>query len=233
MNLLEANCTTFAPADTDQPDASGNGADRPAPSRPQRISIVDPDIRRRATVTHFLSGHGIQAMPFDTVNELLRFHRDDVPVLIADLDDQLEDLVRGMKASGHWMPVIVYCETIAVPRVVTAIRRGAIGYLTWPFPVGELNDALDGALNLRAKPSGIDRAEIMAANRIARLSQRERQVLLGVVRGFTSRMIGERLGISHRTVEKHRENMQIKLEVRTTSDAIRLATDARLEDMDG
>ncbi len=201
------------------------------PMRIPRVSVIDHDARRRAVVSHFLSGNGVHAMPFDSVAELLRYQRDDIPVLMIDADMEMDALVRGMRTSGHWMPVIAYAEEIRVSRVVRAIRRGAVGYLAWPFALEELAEALDGALDDHARPASIDRAQIVAANRIARLSLRERQVLLGIMQGHTSRTIGEMLGISHRTVEKHRENLQIKLEVQSTSDAIRIATDARLEEL--
>lgn len=46
------------------------------------------------------------------------------------------------------------------------------------------------------------------------LGEREREVLLLVAEGFSSRQIGEKLCISTRTVEKHRANIICKLNIK-------------------
>jgi DNA-binding CsgD family transcriptional regulator len=67
-----------------------------------------------------------------------------------------------------------------------------------------------------------------AADRILSLSQRERQVLDRLVEGRPSKTIAQELGISVRTVELHRVRLLNRLNVRTTAEAVRLATLASL-----
>ena len=67
-----------------------------------------------------------------------------------------------------------------------------------------------------------------AANRISSLPLRERQVLDGMAEGRLNKEIAARLGISVRTVEDHRARLLDRLEVRTTAEAVRLATLASL-----
>jgi DNA-binding NarL/FixJ family response regulator len=67
-----------------------------------------------------------------------------------------------------------------------------------------------------------------AARSLAQLTARERQVLVGVAQGHTNREIALQLGISHRTVESHRENLMKKLGVRTVAGLTRLALEAGL-----
>lgn len=55
------------------------------------------------------------------------------------------------------------------------------------------------------------------------LSQREREVLAGVMRGCTNKQIGTELGISHRTVEIHRARLMRKLHVTTLVDLLAVA----------
>jgi DNA-binding NarL/FixJ family response regulator len=57
------------------------------------------------------------------------------------------------------------------------------------------------------------------------LSLREREVMQLTVEGYTSREVGERLGISPRTVEKHRENIKDKLGIQTLIDMVRFAAE--------
>src|SRR6201996_364542 len=76
---------------------------------------------------------------------------------------------------------------------------------------------------------GEERVEPLdAANRILSLSPRERQVLDGLIEGRLSKTIAHDLGISARTVEVHRARMLVRLDVRTTAEAVRLATLASL-----
>jgi DNA-binding NarL/FixJ family response regulator len=61
------------------------------------------------------------------------------------------------------------------------------------------------------------------ADRLDLLTDREREVMQLTAEGLTSREIGERLFISHRTVEKHRQNMMAKLELHNTAEVVQFA----------
>ena len=76
----------------------------------------------------------------------------------------------------------------------------------------------------RSRPSGKRRE---AAERIASLSQREREVLDGLVEGKANKMIAYDLGISVRTIEVYRANVMSKLRVKSLSELVRLAIGAR------
>jgi RNA polymerase sigma factor (sigma-70 family) len=65
--------------------------------------------------------------------------------------------------------------------------------------------------------------------RLDRLTPREREVMMGVVKGRTSREIAEDLGISHRTVETHRERVMAKLRMRSVADLTRFVVELGLE----
>jgi DNA-binding NarL/FixJ family response regulator len=60
------------------------------------------------------------------------------------------------------------------------------------------------------------------------LTAREREVLRGIVRGQTNKEIAAALGISHRTVETHRESLMRKLRIRTVAGLTRFALEAGL-----
>lgn len=63
---------------------------------------------------------------------------------------------------------------------------------------------------------------------LARLTQRERQVLLLLAHGHTHSEIGVQLGISIKTVETHRARLSEKLGLKSRADLVRLALDAGL-----
>ncbi len=53
---------------------------------------------------------------------------------------------------------------------------------------------------------------------VVKLTRRERQIAMLIVEGLTNKQIGQRLGISHRTIEAHRSRMMEKVGAKTTAE---------------
>ena len=85
-----------------------------------------------------------------------------------------------------------------------------------------------GALNRHAQDSNRDLERGIIEERIAALSQRQRQVLLGLVAGHPNKTIAFDLGISPRTVEIYRANVMTKMQAKSLSDLVRMALVAGL-----
>jgi FixJ family two-component response regulator len=194
----------------------------------RHIILVDEDLRRRATISHYLSGRGIHVEPFETVTELSDHWPRQGLILVHDLDDTIPALTQRLVQSGNWLPVVAFGEKPQPRRIVDAILGGAIDYLAWPFDDDELTATLETAEE-RAESVGHTRLrEAVARSRIERLTPREREVLTGMAAGHSNRSIAEQLSISPRTVEIHRANMLTKIGATHTSDAIRIAIEAAL-----
>ena len=194
----------------------------------RHIILVDEDLRRRAMISHYLSGHGVHVEPFETVSELSGHWPRQGLILVHDAGDTIPALTQRLVQSGNWLPVVAFGEQPPPRRIVEAILGGAIDYLAWPFDDGELTTTLDSA-EQRAENVGHTRLrEAVARSRIERLTPREREVLTGMAAGHSNRSIAEHLSISPRTVEIHRANMLTKIGATHTSDAIRIAIEAAL-----
>jgi len=61
-----------------------------------------------------------------------------------------------------------------------------------------------------------------------RLTPRERQVLSLVAHGYTSKGIGDKLGISPRTAETHRVNIGRRLGLRNVAQMVRYAIENKI-----
>jgi len=121
--------------------------------------------------------------------------------------------------------------------VLESVRAGASGYLLKDTAATELRGAIRAvqrgdsyfsppvASRLSAAVRG-DLPGAAHARALARLSAREREVLVGVSRGHTNKQIAQDLGISHRTVESHRESLMRKLGLRTVAELTRLALES-------
>jgi DNA-binding NarL/FixJ family response regulator len=117
--------------------------------------------------------------------------------------------------------------------VLESIRAGADGYLLKDSAAIELRQAI------RAVHRGDEYFSAPIAQRLRTttahghgdgvsgpldvLTAREREVLVGIALGRTNKEIAAELGISHRTVETHRESLMRKLGIRTVAGLTKLA----------
>jgi len=133
------------------------------------------------------------------------------------------DLLRRLRERKISVPVIVITGHGDIPLAVEAMRIGAIDFLEKPFDDEVLIASVKAALKQKegeVKRHG-ERAEI--DGRLAALSNRERDVLDGLVAGRANKQIAYDLGISPRTVEIYRANLMSKMKAGSLSDLVRMA----------
>lgn len=164
------------------------------------------------------TGDGLEAFP------LVEEHRPDLLVLDLGLP-HLNGLnvlrkIQARDVSPQSVVLSMYSDETYVRK---AFELGASGYVLKGAPLDELAAALRTALDGdRYLSSGLPEDLIEPArtpdaepdDRYDRLTEREREVLHLTAEGYTSSEVGDRLCISPRTVEKHRENIQRKLDLR-------------------
>lgn len=128
---------------------------------------------------------------------------------------------------GSRSPVIFITGQGKIPMVVRAMKCGAVDFIEKPFDDDRLLSSIRSALALAARRNR-HQATIEAAQRIATLSRRERQVLDGLMAGQANKALARDFGLSVRTVEVHRARMLERLGTRSLAEAIRLAVIATL-----
>ena len=126
------------------------------------------------------------------------------------------------------LPVIVITGHGDISTAVAAMKGGAVDFIEKPFDDKRLFASIEAALANSGRGRKDREAVVEAAERIATLSPRERQVLYALVAGRPSKVIAHDLGISVRTVEVHRARMLERLGTRRLAEAIRLAVLADL-----
>jgi two-component system response regulator FixJ len=133
------------------------------------------------------------------------------------------DLLRRLKELKIAVPVIIMTGHGDVPLAVEAMKIGAADFLEKPFDDEELLASVRAALRQRDGEARrhVERAEIEA--KLAALSNRERDVLGGLVAGRANKQIAFDLGISPRTVEIYRANLMNKMQAGSLSDLVRMA----------
>lgn len=133
------------------------------------------------------------------------------------------DLLRRLQELKIGMPVIVITGHGDVPLAVEAMKIGALDFLEKPFDDQVLLTSVRSALMRQDGNTKrhTERAEI--ESKLAALSNRERDVLGGLVAGRANKQIAYDLGISPRTVEIYRANLMNKMQAGSLSDLVRMA----------
>ena len=133
------------------------------------------------------------------------------------------DLIQAITATRYECPVIGVLTVPDMNLAVACLRQGAADVVVRTDLPDTLSEAVVKAGQvLELRQSLFDQA---ARDRSAldQLSARERDILKAVASGITSKVIAERLGLSVRTVEAHRNTMVAKLQSGTTAGAIAMA----------
>ena len=125
----------------------------------------------------------------------------------------------------------MYSDEPSPEKIVNAMLEGALDYLQFPFEPKLLDTAVARLSSEGERRAEQDRRRAHAKAAVEELSARELEVLASMVQGNSNKEIAQELGISPRTVEIHRGNMMRKLRARSTSDAIRLAVYAGLDEV--
>ena len=154
------------------------------------------------------------------------------------------EVARELREGGQDVRILVLSMHDDPEYVLQAVRAGADGYVLKDVAPAELRDAVravhEGREYFTARVTqqisvGL-REEIEAEQlrrRVDSLTNRETEVLLLVAEGLTNRETGERLEISARTVETHRERLMGKLRIRNVAGLTRFVVENGLDRGDG
>jgi two-component system, LuxR family, response regulator FixJ len=196
-------------------------------SAERRIFVVDDDSDVRDSLAALLSSAGHVTETFDSAAKFLSHARPGLHgCVIADIRmpdmDGLE-LQKELVRRALPLSVIFITGYADVPLAVRAMKAGAIDFLEKPFDQAALLASIGRALKA-GKPSEMQRAATKEVEeRVATLTERERQVLDLIVEGNSNKVIAYHLTISPRTVELHRANVMDKMHARNVAELVRTA----------
>ena len=191
------------------------------------IFVVDDDAGVRESLVMLLRIGGYRAEAFESA---VRFLADARPkagdCLIADIRMPEMDgltLQQELIRRGSKLPMIVVTGHGDVPMAVQAMKAGAVDFLEKPFAREPLVAAVKRALDEAAGSPASDEAQQALTDRLALLTEREREVYERVVTGKQSKEIAFELGTSPRTIEVHRARVMHKMQARNVQDLVRMA----------
>lgn len=194
------------------------------------VYIIDDDEGVRDSLTLVLQSAGIPARSFADARDFLhQFEPAQPGCLLLDLRmpgmSGLE-LQQALAERAARLPIIMISGHGNVPVAVEAMRLGALDFFEKPFDVDRLIERVRECLTLESERRRDEDRHENAAQSIATLTPREREVFDLLVQGAMNKTVAARLKISVRTVEVHRANIMSKLEAANVSDLVRLALEA-------
>jgi PAS domain S-box-containing protein len=196
------------------------------------VGVQTSEVRKLASHVRSL---GYRARTFDSAAAFLEIAAILAPgCVLMDLRKARDaglSIPRELKARSIALPTIALdAPATGAAAAVAAMKAGAVDYVAMADDTkfqAALSDAMaecHGAM----RPTTRDEN---AGARIARLTPREREVLVGLVNGGTNKIIGQTLGISPRTVELHRAQVMNRLNARTLSEVLQIAHSAGIVPM--
>ena len=205
----------------------GGIAEDVSPDDERQIYVVSANAAEARHLAALVRSTGYRVRIFESASAFL----DIAPVLapgcvLVDIRaSRLKNLsiARELKARSIALPTIVLDGLAAdVVSAVAAMKAGAIDYLTVADDEVLRNTLANAMAECQgsAKPTTRDEK---AASRVARLTPREREVLLHLVEGGTNKSIGQKLGISPRTVELHRAQVMHRLNANSLTELLQIA----------
>lgn len=193
------------------------------------VFVIDGDVRRRDELALVLGRASIRFQLFSgEVDLMASIGADAAGCVLAEWhapapgnESELR-LVRRLKQKGLALPVIYFGSPETPGEVRLTFRSGATDFLFDPVDPDELVARIGEAFSVDRQRATVYRRSRQRESLFGALTRREREVASLAAQGHDNQLIGQRLGISHRTVEVHKSRLMKKLGARSLADLIRL-----------
>ena len=194
---------------------------------PLTVYVIDDDAAVRDSIALMLGLAGYRTSVFADAEAFLAAWKEDwIGCVVADVrlpgmsGVELQDVLRRRGAA---LPFVVITAHGDVPTARAAFRSKAVDFLEKPFDSVQLCAAIETAFALEQRRIQRHDNRRADAEKLGRLTAREREVLEQAAQGLHAKEIAAALGISPRTVEVHKTRIMEKLGVRNVAELVRFA----------
>ena len=192
------------------------------------VRVVDADLAHCSAMSFMLESKGWTVAAYNSAKEFLINDKPGQPgCLILDVNmpemTGLE-LQEHLNQQGNTVPIIFLTSYGDIDMAVNALHSGAADFLQKPVKSEKLLASVEKAATASvtlAEPLRVMSQE-EAKQKLSLITEREIQILKLTSLGLSSRAVGERLGISDRTVESHRASAGKKLQLHTKEEILQL-----------
>jgi len=197
------------------------------------VYIIDDDRLARESLQWLIESAGLPVRVFDSGLDFLERVEPSMGGCVL-LDVRMPD-INGMevyarlKQMGILLPVIIVTGHADVAMAVRAMKAGAYDLIEKPYNDALMLERVQSAISADQQRRRDQQRVSDIKARAAQLTPREQEVLHYVLRSTQNKIIAAKLGISIKTVELHRANLMSKMQARTSTELVRLALIAGLD----
>ncbi|MEO1201661.1 MAG: response regulator transcription factor [Pseudomonadota bacterium] len=197
-----------------------------APDTAPTVFVVDDDPAIRFAMQALMDSVGLSHEIFGSGDDFLAAVDDERAGCLV-LDIRMPglgglELQQELLNRGNTLPIIFITGHGDVPMAVEAMQKGAVDFIQKPFRDQDLLDRIGEALKADREQREARSANAVVAERVAKLTNREREVFDLVVTGKPNKVIAYELGVSQRTVEIHRARVMEKMQARSLADLVKM-----------
>lgn len=191
------------------------------------VYLIDDDDDVRDALTLLLRTMGFAVQPFAGVQAFLeRPNLRQDGCIVADIrmpGTSGLQLLERMASEAERMPIVIVTGHGDVAACRRAFKAGAVDFLTKPIDEQVLLEAIEAGFAQLDERSRVHAARAGREAQLARLTQREREILDLIAEGLSTKEIARVLAVSPRTVETHRANIAEKLGAGSVAEMVRIA----------
>ena len=191
------------------------------------IFIVDDDPSVRKSLTRVVTSAGYAVESYASAQEFMARAPYGGPCCMV-LDVRMPgltgpDLQAALAGSGHRVPIVFITGHGDISMSVKAMKAGAVDFLTKPFDVESLLEAIQRAVAKDVTDLTEESRTAEVLDRVKRLTPREMEIFALVVTGMLNKQIAAELGITEKTVKVHRARVMEKMRAGSVAELVRLA----------
>lgn len=191
------------------------------------VHMLDVGSERRSQRLAYLQSRGFRVLAHETEDALLDGLGDDprrgcVVAELYDLPKAAVRLLDQLRAFEFYLPVVITDHDLSAAAAIRSFKAGAADILIEPFTMSDLGEAVDTAFRLASLDDHGQATTAHVSTKLSSLTDREQDVLDGILRGLRTKEIGRELDISPRTVEVHRGRLMVKMEANNLAHLFRM-----------
>jgi len=191
------------------------------------VYVVDDDASVRKSLERLIKTEGLSVRAFASARDFLVGELPDTPACLL-LDIEMPEITglelqEQLTTRHQSLPIVFITGFGNVPKSVQAMKAGAFDFLEKPFEAATLIDAIHRAVNHDIQARKRNRELAATQQRMASLTNREREVFELVVTGMLNKQIAFQLGITEKTIKVHRARIMQKMGAQSLAELVRLA----------